>query len=78
MVVPTIAVDYEPYGATVYTVQKGHAKLTYIQTDEMLNNQMVIKSGLQVGDQVVIAGQNKLHDGALVNVESKKCKKPIS
>ncbi|OGT30922.1 MAG: hypothetical protein A3E87_08050 [Gammaproteobacteria bacterium RIFCSPHIGHO2_12_FULL_35_23] len=68
LVIPSIAVDYEPYGASIYVVQNNHAKLRYIQISGMHADQVIIKSGLKAGEKIVIAGQDKLHDGDLVTI----------
>lgn len=68
LVVPNIAIDYEPYGASVYVVQNHHAKLRYIHIGATQGKNTVVTSGLKVGDQVVVAGQNKLTDGAPVTI----------
>lgn len=69
LVVPNIAVDYTPYGTSVYVVNHKQAQLKYIQIKESQNDQFIISSGLNEDDIVVTAGQNKLHDGDPVQVE---------
>jgi len=64
--IPQVALNYEPYGASVYVIQKGHAHLQYVQVGNRIGDQAVITRGLKPGQQVVVAGQNKLHEGALV------------
>ncbi|ODR97878.1 hypothetical protein AUC68_10050 [Methyloceanibacter methanicus] len=52
----------------VYKVQDGRAALTKVSVGMRRSGQVEILEGLKVGDEVVTAGQIKLHDGSLVSV----------
>jgi membrane fusion protein, multidrug efflux system len=71
--VPTEAVTYNTYGDFVYRVEtrKGEqvAVATPVRTGETRDELTEVLSGLKAGEQVVTAGQLKLHDGATVHVE---------
>ncbi len=66
VVVPQTALQYTPDGAAVYVIKKSMAHLTPVKFDAWQNNMASIHSGLKAGDEVAIAGLNKLHDGAPV------------
>ena len=68
--IPQTAINYEPYGASVYTVNKGKAYLQYVQIGPRFADKAVVISGLKLGQEVVTAGQDKLHDGAAVKISS--------
>ncbi|MHB8667646.1 MAG: efflux RND transporter periplasmic adaptor subunit [Burkholderiales bacterium] len=69
--VPTEAVTYNTYGDFVYRVEtrKGEqvAVATPVRTGDTRAELTRILSGLKPGEQVVTAGQLKLHDGAAVS-----------
>ncbi len=50
----------------VYLVDKGVAKLAPVTLGTRLPGQVEVTSGLKEGDEVVVTGQLKLHDGAQV------------
>ena len=72
--VPTVAITYNTYGDFVYRVEThdGHevAVATPVRTGESRDALTQVLSGLKRGEQVVTAGQLKLHDGAAVKIES--------
>ena len=77
--VPETAVTYSLHGNTVYVVQDSEDGLQVqprvVQTGDTRDGQIAILDGLQQGEQVVIAGQNKLHRGARVVIdESVNCR----
>jgi multidrug efflux system membrane fusion protein len=67
--IPSIAVQRGPQGLFVYTVKDGNtvdiARVALGQDD---GNQAVIRSGLEPGTSVVVAGQSRLRAGARVTV----------
>ena len=77
---PQTAIVYNPYGNTVYRVEekgkkdKGEPILTatqaFVTTGETRGDQIAVLSGVKDGDQVVSAGQMKLHNGATVVVNN--------
>ena len=69
VVIPQIAVNYSSIGDYVYVVQGDVAHIKYISLGERRDDQIAV-TGLTVGDEVIYAGQIKLHqDGAKVVVE---------
>jgi membrane fusion protein (multidrug efflux system) len=80
LTLPQTAVSFNPYGATVYIVEKskspdGHyvltAKQSFITTGDTRGDQVAILSGLKNGDIVVSSGQLKLKNGSTVIVNNK-------
>lgn len=69
LVIPNIAIQYEPYGASVYVVNQGSVKLRYIQTEPYREDQVIVTSGLNEGEIIVVRGQDKLHDGEQVKIQ---------
>ncbi len=80
LTLPQTAVQFNPYGATVYIVQEANqgpngkptltAKQTFINTGETRGDQVAILSGVKAGDTVVTSGQLKLRNGAEVVVNN--------
>ena len=77
---PETAITYNPYGDTVYLVDSkgtdaaGKPKLTARQTFVTLGptrgDQIAILKGVEDGDNVVTAGQIKLHNGSVVLIDN--------
>ncbi len=78
---PQAAITYNPYGDTVYIVQKhgkddkGADRLTvlqrFVQLGDTRGDQVAVKSGVTEGEEVVTAGQMKLRSGAPVVINNK-------
>jgi membrane fusion protein, multidrug efflux system len=78
---PQSAITYNPYGDTVYIVQKngtddkGNAKLTvlqrFIQVGDTRGDQVAVTSGVAAGDEIVTAGQLKLRNGSPIVINNK-------
>jgi membrane fusion protein (multidrug efflux system) len=78
---PQSSITYNPYGNTVYLVQKsgtdekGNPKLTvlqrFVKLGETRGNQVAVLSGVAAGDEVVTAGQMKLRNGSPVVINNK-------
>jgi membrane fusion protein (multidrug efflux system) len=78
---PQSSITYNPYGNTVYLVQKngtddkGNPKLTvlqrFVKLGETRGDQVAVLSGVAAGDEVVTAGQMKLRNGSSVVVNNK-------
>jgi membrane fusion protein, multidrug efflux system len=67
LAIPAPAVQRGPQGTFVYIVlQDQTAALRTIDVDTVQDQWAVIKRGLNVGDQVVVEGQNQLRPGAKV------------
>jgi len=67
--VPASAVISTSNNPYVFVNQKGKAVKTTVQIGELYNNQYEIKSGLQVGDQIVSSGADRLMDGDVLQVQ---------
>ena len=78
---PQTAITYNPYGNTVYLVQrngtddKGNARLTalqrFVKLGDTRGDQVAIKSGVSAGDEVVTAGQMKLRNGSPIVINNR-------
>jgi membrane fusion protein, multidrug efflux system len=80
---PQSAITYNPYGDTVYIVQRNggqggdqsNAKLTvlqrFVQIGDTRGDQVAVKSGVVAGDEVVSAGQLKLRNGSPIVINNK-------
>lgn len=78
---PQSAITHNPYGDTVYLVQKsgtddkGNPKLTvlqrFVKLGDTRGDQVAVKIGVAVGDEVVTAGQMKLRNGSPVVINNK-------
>ena len=73
LAVPTGAITYNTYGDFVYRVEtrggEQVAVATPVRTGETRDELTQVLSGLKAGEQVVTAGQLKLHDGAPVSLD---------
>ncbi len=78
VVLPQTAVTYTLYGDSVYVIRRSgsdrdgkrvrRAFRTPVKTGREWGNEVAILSGLKAGEEVVAAGQIKLHNGAAVTV----------
>jgi membrane fusion protein, multidrug efflux system len=77
--IPLAAVAFNPYGALVYVVQNEKAangaeqhvvKQQFVTTGAARGDQISILKGIGADDVVVTAGQLKLHNGALVQIDN--------
>ncbi|MDX9688894.1 MAG: efflux RND transporter periplasmic adaptor subunit [Proteobacteria bacterium] len=78
---PQTAVTINPYGNTVFVVSQDGtddngkpklvAKTSFIKTGDTRGDQIAILDGIKEGDEVVIAGQLKLRNGSLVQINNK-------
>lgn len=69
LVIPQSAIMYSEKGEAVYRVDKLQAKLQSVTIGKREADSAEVISGLTANDQVVIAGQGKLHDGATVKLD---------
>jgi membrane fusion protein, multidrug efflux system len=83
---PKTAIYYNSYGDIAYVVKeeggKGGekqyvAQQVFVKTGETRGDQVAVLSGIEPGDVVVSAGQNKLHNGSPVLINN-KIKVPFS
>jgi membrane fusion protein (multidrug efflux system) len=77
--IPLTAVAYNPYGSLVYVVQdtaeadgtvQKKAFQHFVTTGAARGDQVSILKGLTADEQVVTAGQMKLHNGAAVKIDN--------
>jgi multidrug efflux system membrane fusion protein len=68
IVVPLAAIQRGTQGSYIYTVKGGKAALQPVKVDLTQGNIALIASGVSVGDQVVVDGQERLQDGTPVEV----------
>jgi membrane fusion protein, multidrug efflux system len=78
--IPQTAITYNPYGDTIFVVaqngndEHGKPKMVatqrFVTLSETRGDQVSIKTGLKVGEVVVIAGQMKLHNGSAVVIDN--------
>lgn len=74
LTLPYRAVTYDPYGSSVFLVEERDGGLVatrrQVGTGEVRDGQVEIVSGLEAGDRVVGAGQNKLRTGQPITVDN--------
>ena len=68
IVIPDVALVASIEGNDVFVVTNDQAKKVAVQVGQHWDNKVEILSGLNTGDQVVIAGQQKLRDGSAVKI----------
>ncbi len=68
MLIPSAAISADIKGYYVFKVQANRAAKVYVTIGMHKNGYTQVLSGLKVGDTIVIAGQQKLQDGSLVDV----------
>ena len=77
---PQTAITYNPYGDTVYIVdRKGAgadgkpqliARQSFVTTGPSRGDQVAVLKGVNDGDEVVTAGQLKLHNGSPILIDN--------
>lgn len=79
VVIPRTAIVYSLYGNSIYTLTQAGSdkqgklyKIKQITADlgEVIGTNVIVKSGLKVGDQVVVSGQLKVVNGNTVRVSN--------
>ena len=68
IVVPLAAIQRGTQGSYVFTVKAGKANMQAVKVDLTQGNIALIASGVSVGDQVVVDGQERLQSGTPVEV----------
>ena len=66
VVVPEQAIWPQGEQPFVFTVVDGHAKLTAVTIGERFDGKVELRTGIQVGDPVIISGHMKIRDGSAV------------
>ena len=71
--VPETAISYSLHGNTVYVVDQSDGELTVqprvVATGKVQEGRIAVDSGLQAGERVVTAGQNKLRRGTRIVID---------
>ncbi len=77
---PQTAITYNPYGDTVYIVEKNAAsadgkpnlvaRQSFVTTGSTRGDQIAVLKGVKDGDMIVTAGQIKLHNGSAVLIDN--------
>ena len=72
VVIPDVAVIRQPGTNTrfVYVVENGVAYRREVELGRLIDNQFEVISGIESGAQIVVAGQSRLLDQALVRIEN--------
>lgn len=74
LTLPQTAITYNPYGDSVFVIQESGSETSVqrrqVETGNVRNSRVEIVSGLQAGEQVVIAGQVKLRNDQAVVVDN--------
>lgn len=70
ILIPSAAISADIKGYYVYVVQGNKAVQTYIKTGLHINGNVQILQGLSVGETIVVAGQQKLQDGSIIEAQS--------
>ena len=76
---PQSAITYNPYGDSVYVVDKKagasgkpqlFARQTFVTTGARRGDQVAVLKGVNEGDMIVTAGQIKLHNGSPISIDN--------
>ena len=78
IVVPLAAIQRGTQGSYVYTVKAGKANMQPVKVDMTQGNIALIATGVSVGDQVVVDGQERLQSGTPVEVHDASPSGPAS
>ena len=74
LTLPRTAITYNPYGESVFVIQNKDGMQVVqrhpVKSGEMREGRVEIVEGLQAGQQVVSAGQNKLRNGQAVIIDN--------
>ncbi len=70
IVVPLAAIQRGTQGSYVYTVKAGKANMQPVKVDLTQGNIALIATGVSIGDQVVVDGQERLQAGTPVEVHN--------
>lgn len=65
-VIPSKAVQTRPEGLGIWVVEKGMPVRRLIEVSEYVANGVLVSQGVDVGDTIIVAGQQKLYNGAQI------------
>ena len=71
LLAPAEAVQRGPQGPFMYAVKEGKAQLKRVQLGATEGGTIVVKSGVEPGDAVVVDGADKVQDGARVDAKER-------
>ena len=73
MAISETAVDYTPYGNSVFVIEQGDGGLqvqrVQVETGAVRNGRIEVRNGLKPGQQIVALGHNKLRNGMRVKID---------
>ncbi|MGN0187020.1 MAG: efflux RND transporter periplasmic adaptor subunit [Paludibacteraceae bacterium] len=64
------AVQTRPEGISVWCISQGRAVRRTVESSQFVANGVLITNGLAQGDTIIVEGQQKLYDGAIVNIQN--------
>lgn len=70
IVVPAECVQVMPEGTIVWVVEGGKAYHRVVTVGDFIRNGVMVETGLNAGDSVIVSGQQKLYSGAKVKIEN--------
>ena len=75
LTLPQTSITFNPYGSTVFLVQKDEkgkptAQQTFVTTGPTRGDQIAVLKGIKEGDEVVTSGQLKLKNGTPIDISS--------
>jgi membrane fusion protein, multidrug efflux system len=75
LTLPQTSITFNPYGSTVFLVQKDEkgkrtAQQTFVTTGATRGDQIAVLSGIKEGDEVVTSGQLKLKNGTPLDIST--------
>ena len=75
LTLPQTAITFNPYGSTVFLVQKDaqgkrSAQQTFVTTGATRGDQIAVLTGIKEGDEVVTSGQLKLKNGTPLDIST--------
>jgi len=70
LVVPSQIVKKDMQGDYLFVNKNGQAEKTYIEVGLSQGNKSMIKSGLKIGDEVIIEGYSEIIGGSLLNIKN--------
>lgn len=70
LTIPSTAILDSQRGSQVFVVRDGIAELRKIEIERTFGGDSIIRSGLEVGEKVVISGQLRLSEGSKVQVKT--------
>lgn len=68
LVIPSVAVMSDILGQYVFVIKDNVAEKVYLKTGIVSKSDIQVKKGLKLGDEVVVAGQQKIFDGYKVKI----------